>query len=148
MNIKFMNEALNQAQKAYNINEVPIGAVIVKDNKIIARGYNKREHENLATSHAEITAINKACKKLKSWRLDGCEIYVTLEPCMMCLGAITQSRISKIYIDAKEPKNGCICSAINIENIRLTHKVYYEFVDTNNKSKKLLKDFFKKLREN
>ena len=143
-----MDEALKQAKKAYNINETPIGAVIVKDGKIISRGYNKREVTNLATSHAEIIAINKACKKLNSWRLDGCEIYITLEPCMMCLGAITQSRISKVYVDAKEPKNGCICSAINIENINTTHKINYEFIDTNNKSQKLLKTFFKNLRGN
>lgn len=148
MNINFMNEALKQAQKAYNIKETPIGAIIIKDNKIISRGYNKREKNNLVTSHAEIIAIEKACKKLKSWRLDGCEMYVTLEPCMMCLGAITQSRISKIYIDAKEPKNGCICSAINYEKFNITHKLKYEFVDNNLESEKLLKKFFKELRQN
>ena len=148
MNSKFMNIALNEAKKAYNINETPIGAVIVKNDIIIARAYNKRETSNLATSHAEVLAINKACKKLKSWRLDDCEMYITLEPCMMCLGAIIQSRIKKIYIDAKEPKNGCICSVMDIKNINTTHKIQYEFIENDNKSEKLLKMFFKELRVN
>lgn len=148
MNIKFMEEALKQAKKAYDINEVPIGAVIVKEDTIVSRGYNKREKNNLATSHAEIIAIEKACKKLNSWRLDGCDMYITLEPCMMCLGTIIQSRISNIYIDAVEPKNGAVKSIMNIDDIQTTHKTNYEFIDNKGKSKKLIQKFFKKLREN
>ncbi len=146
MNI-YMKEALNQAKKAYKINECPIGAVIVKDGKIIARGYNKREKTNLATSHAEIEAINKACKKMNSWRLDGCEMYITLEPCLMCLGAITQARISKIYIGTIEPKNGAIFSALKYENVNTTHKIKYELLNELECSEILI-EFFKKIRKN
>lgn len=148
MNIKYMNQAIKEAQKAYDINEVPIGAVIVKDDKIISKGYNKREKINCSTAHAEIIAIEKACKKLKSWRLDGCDIYITLEPCMMCLGAIIQSRISNVYIDAKEPKNGAIESVMNINNINTTHRINYQFIDNNNKSKEMIQNFFKEIRKN
>lgn len=108
-----MKLALKEANKAKAIDEVPIGAVIVKNEKIIARGFNHRESKKLVSSHAEIEAINKANKKLNSWRLDGCDIYVTLEPCMMCVGAIIQSRISNIYYGAKDPKGGAIESSIN-----------------------------------
>ena len=102
---KFMIEAYKQAQIAKSKGEVPIGAVIVLDNKIIARGYNKREKTQNAVNHAEIIAINKACKKLNSWRLDNCEIYVTLEPCLMCYGAILNARIKELYFGAKDNKS-------------------------------------------
>ena len=103
---KFMKQALLMALKAEKIDEVPIGAVIVKDGVIIAKGYNKRESSQCATAHAEIIAINKACKKLNSWRLDGAEIYVTLEPCPMCAGALAWSQIGKVVYGASDPKRG------------------------------------------
>ena len=111
--IKYMKEALKEAKKAELIDEVPIGCVIVKDDKIIARGHNQRETNQSPIGHAEIIAINKASKKLKSWRLEGCDIYVTLEPCIMCSGAIIQSRISKVYYGAFDPKGGALGSSIN-----------------------------------
>ena len=107
MEIKFMKLAIAQALKAEKLDEVPIGAVIVKDGKVIARAHNQMEKTQLATAHAEILAINKACKKLKSWRLDGLEMYVTIEPCAMCAGAIVNSRIKKVYFGAYEKKSGC-----------------------------------------
>lgn len=110
----FMLKAIAEAKKALKIDEVPIGAVIVKDGKIIARGFNSREKTNLATAHAEINAINKACKKLNSWRLDDCEMYVTLEPCIMCAGAIINARIKKVYFGAYEPKGGAVTSKFNL----------------------------------
>lgn len=109
-----MKEALKEAKKAELIDEVPIGCVIVKDDKIIARGHNQRETKQSPIGHAEIIAINKASKKLKSWRLEGCDIYVTLEPCIMCSGAIIQSRISKVYYGASDPKGGALGSSINV----------------------------------
>ena len=107
MNIKFMNAAIKQALKAAQKDEVPIGAVIVVDGKIIARAHNLMEKTQLATAHAEILAINKACKKLKSWRLDNAEMYITVEPCAMCAGAIANARIRKVYFGAFESKSGC-----------------------------------------
>ena len=109
-----MKEALKEAKKAELIDEVPIGCVIVKDDKIIARGHNQRETNQDPTGHAEIIAIKKASKKLNSWRLEGCDIYVTLEPCIMCSGAIIQSRISKVYYGASDPKGGALGSSINV----------------------------------
>ena len=109
-----MKEALKEARKAELIDEVPIGCVIVKDDKIIARGHNQRETKQSPIGHAEIIAINKASKKLKSWRLEGCDIYVTLEPCIMCSGAIIQSRIKKVYYGASDPKGGALGSSINV----------------------------------
>ena len=109
-----MKEALKEAKKAELIDEVPIGCVIVKDDKIIARGHNQRETKQSPIGHAEIVAINKASKKLKSWRLEGCDIYVTLEPCIMCSGAIIQSRINKVYYGASDPKGGALGSSINV----------------------------------
>ena len=109
-----MKEALKEAKKAELIDEVPIGCVIVKNDKIIARGHNQRETNQNPIGHAEIIAINKASKKLKSWRLEGCDIYVTLEPCIMCSGAIIQSRISKVYYGASDPKGGALGSSINV----------------------------------
>lgn len=107
MKEKFMQEAIKEALKALEKDEVPIGAVIVKDDKIIARAHNLMEKSQLATAHAEILAINKACKKMHSWRLDGAEIYVTVEPCAMCAGAIANARIKTVYFGAFESKSGC-----------------------------------------
>ena len=112
--IKYMKEALKEAKKAELIDEVPIGCVIVKNDKIIARGHNQRETKQSPIGHAEIVAINKAAKKLNSWRLEGCDIYVTLEPCIMCSGAIIQSRINKVYYGASDPKGGALGSSINV----------------------------------
>lgn len=122
-NIEFyMSLALKEAQKALLIDEVPIGCVIVKDDKVISRGFNHREKKNLVSSHAEMEAINKANKKLKSWRLEGCDIYVTLEPCLMCAGALIQSRIRNIYYGAKDYKGGAFGSSINaLETKNINH---------------------------
>jgi len=112
--VKFMNAALKEAEKAIKKDEVPIGAVIVKDGKIIARGFNERESKNDPTSHAEIVALRKAAKKIKSWRLPGCTIYVTLEPCAMCAGAILWARIDEVVFAAKDPKGGALGSSFNL----------------------------------
>lgn len=111
---KYMRVAIKQAQKARDLDEVPIGAVIVLDGKIIAKAHNLMEKTQLATAHAEVLAINKACKKLKSWRLDGAEMYVTIEPCAMCAGAIVNSRIKKVYFGAYERKSGCAESKFSV----------------------------------
>lgn len=114
MQEKFMKEALKQAKKAASIGEAPIGAVIVRNGEIIARGYNKRETKKNALLHAEIIAIDRACKKLGGWRLPNCEIYVTLEPCPMCSGAIINSRIEKVFFGAYDKKSGCCGSATSL----------------------------------
>ena len=111
---KFMREAIKEAKKAELIDEVPIGCIIVKNNKIISRGHNIRESKQSPIGHAEIIAISKASKKLKSWRLEECDIYITLEPCIMCSGAIIQSRISNIYFGAYDSKGGALGSSINV----------------------------------
>ena len=109
-----MKEAIKEAKKAELIDEVPIGCVIVKDDKVIARGHNVRETKKTPLGHAEIIAIDKASKKLGAWRLQDCDIYITLEPCIMCAGAIIQSRIRHVYYGAKDPKGGAIESSINV----------------------------------
>lgn len=145
--IDFMQIALNLAKKAYKKGEVPIGAVIVKNGKVISKGYNKREKSQNALMHAEIIAINKACKKLKSWRLDGCTIYCTLEPCFMCAGAILNARIDKLVFGAHEQKSGSAISKFNaFENAGLNHKVLVESGVLESQCKKLLQDFFSELR--
>ncbi len=110
----FMKKALSEAFKALKKDEVPIGCVIVKDGAVIARAHNLRETKKKATAHAEILAIEKACKKLGDWRLDGCELYVTLEPCIMCAGAILNARIKKVYFGAREPKGGAVESRFQL----------------------------------
>ncbi len=112
--IKYMKEAIKEAKKAELIDEVPIGCVIVRSDKIIARGHNVRETKQSPIGHAEIVAINKASKKLNSWRLEDCDIYITLEPCIMCSGAIIQSRIKNIYYGASDPKGGALGSSIDV----------------------------------
>ena len=111
---KYMREALKQAKKAYALGEVPIGCVIVKDDRIIARGYNRRNTDKNTLSHAEITAIRKASKVVGDWRLEGCRLYVTLEPCQMCAGALVQSRIDRVVIGCMSPKSGCAGSVLNL----------------------------------
>lgn len=142
---KFMAIALNEAKKAYTKREVPVGAVIVKDDVIISKSHNLREHKNTSLAHAEILAIEKACKKLNSWRLDDCTMYVTLEPCMMCAGAITQSRIQKVVIGAMDEKNGVVESIARVFDIKTTTKVEYE-IQKEEECSKILSSFFKELR--
>ena len=141
-----MEEAFKEAQKALNKDEVPIGAVIVKDGKIVARGRNSREKSQNALKHAEIIAINKACKRLKSWRLDGCEIYVTLEPCPMCAGAIANARISKVVYGAKETTSEDNLCELILKSNRLNHKPKIEYRE-NKLCKDILQDFFKNKRK-
>ena len=143
---KFMIAAINEAKKAYKKNEIPVGAVIVKDGKIISRAHNMREKKQSSLAHAEILCIEKACKKLNNWRLEGCQMYVTLEPCAMCAGALTQCRIDKVYFGAIDTKNGCVESIANILDIKTTHKVKYEYIDEYLECSKMLSDFFKQLR--
>ena len=147
-NEKFMKEALKEAQKAYDKLEVPVGCVIVKDDKIIARGYNLKETKFDTTKHAEIIAIQKASKKLKSWRLLDCDMYVTLEPCSMCAGAIINSRIKNLYIGALDEKTGAAGSVLNLfEDYTFNHKVNLEKGILKQDCEIILKDFFKELRK-
>ena len=146
-NVKFMKIALNEAKKALNNDEVPIGAVIVKDGEVIAKSYNKRNKKGIATAHAEINAINTACKKLGDWRLDSCDIYVTLEPCPMCAGAILNSRIRKVYFGAYEQKSGAVLSNYKILfGNSLNHNAEVEGGVLEEECSKILKDFFKSKR--
>lgn len=148
MQQKFMKAALKEAQKAYDKLEVPVGCVIVKDNKIIARAHNLKETKTDTTKHAEILAIQKASKKLKSWRLTDCDMYVTLEPCSMCAGAIIQSRLNKVYYGAYDEKTGAIGSVLNLlEDYTFNHKVLYEAGILKDECEKILKTFFKELRK-
>lgn len=144
---KYMKEALKEALKAYNKEEVPIGAIIVKNGKIISRGHNLKEEKRNTIKHAEIIAIEKASKKLSNWRLEDCEMYVTLEPCPMCAGAIINSRIKKIYIGALDRKAGACKSVLNLFEYPFNHKVEAEYGILEKEAEKLLKDFFKELRE-
>ena len=144
MNSKFMKLAIKQALKAQELDEVPIGAVIVKDGKVIARAHNLMEKTQLATAHAEILAINKACKKLKSWRLDGAEIYVTIEPCAMCAGAIVNARIKKVYFGAYEKKSGCAESKYTVlSDSGLNHKTEFEGGIEQETCANIIKNYFK-----
>lgn len=144
---KFMKEAIRQAKKAYALREVPIGCVIVYEEKIIARGYNRRNTDKNTTSHAEINAIRKASKKLGDWRLEGCTLYVTLEPCQMCAGAIVQARIDKVVIGSMNPKAGCAGSVLNLlEMDGFNHKVEVERGVLEEECSTMLSGFFKELR--
>ena len=145
---KFMKEALKEAKKAYEKLEVPVGAVIVKDGKIIARGHNLKETKKDTTKHAEIIAIEKASKKLGAWRLLDCEMYVTLEPCSMCAGAMINSRIKKLYIGALDEKTGAVGSVLNLlEDYKFNHNIEVEKGILKEDCEKILKDFFKDLRK-
>ncbi len=144
--MEYMKYALKEAEKAAAIGEVPIGAVIVRDGKVIAKGYNKRETKKNALLHAEIDAIGKACKKLGGWRLPNCEMYVTLEPCPMCMGAIISARIDRLYFGAYDEKSGASGSVVNLSEA-LPHKVSVEGGVMEAECRKILTDFFKKLRQ-
>lgn len=144
---KFMKEAIKQAKKAYDKEEIPVGAVIVKDGKIIARGYNKKEEKKDTTQHAEIIAIQKASRKIGAWRLQDCEMYVTLEPCAMCTGALIQARLKRVYIGTMDSKTGACGSVLNLlEDYKFNHKVEVETNIMQKECEKILKDFFKYLR--
>lgn len=143
-----MKAAYKEAQKAFIEDEVPIGCVIVKDGKIIARAHNKKEKKNSAIFHAEIECIKKTNKKVNDWYLKDCDIYVTLEPCMMCTGAIINSRIRKIYFACKDPKGGAIVSNINILQIKnINHYPEIEYGIMENECSELLKEFFRNKRK-
>lgn len=144
----FMNQALKEARKALEIGEVPIGAVIVKDEEIIARGYNKREILKNPLAHAEIIAIDKASEKLDSWRLLDCTMYVTIEPCIMCAGAIVNSRVERLVIGSMDPKMGACGSIVDlVRNEKFNHRVDLTKGVLENQCSKIMKDFFKKLRQ-
>lgn len=145
MKNKFMQGALKCAEKAFSEGEVPIGAVVVLDGKIIARGHNRRTKKQLATAHAEIEAIDKACKKLKSWRIPECEIYVTLEPCPMCIGAMLNARIKKVYYGAPEGKGRSLTSEIAKANL-LNHKIEVEGGVMEEECTQILTKFFSEMR--
>ena len=142
----FMQEALKEAKKAYQQKETPIGAVAVYQNEIIARAYNKRETKQDATSHAELLVIQKACKKLKSWRLEGVTIYVTLEPCVMCAGAMIQARVDQVYYGAKNPRFGAHAGALNVFEVSFNHSVNVTGGILEEECSRLLSSFFKDLR--
>ena len=144
---RFMRAALAQAEKAAAIEETPIGCVIVKDGKIIARGYNRRNTEGSTLAHAELTAIRKACKKTGDWRLEGCTMYVTLEPCQMCAGALVQSRIDRVVIGARNPKAGCAGSVVNLLQVpAFNHQVGITDGVLEEECRRLMQTFFKDLR--
>ena len=144
---KYMKEAIRQAKKAYALGEVPIGCVIVYQDKIIGRGYNRSNTDKNTLAHAEITAINKASKKMRDWRLEECTLYVTLEPCQMCAGAIVQARITRTVIGAMNPKAGCGGSILNVlEMPEFNHQVVVQRGILEEECTDLLKNFFKELR--
>jgi tRNA(adenine34) deaminase len=145
--IKYMRAALAQAKKAYALGEVPIGCVIVYEDKIIGRGYNRRNTDKTPLAHAEITAIKKAGKFMKDWRLEGCKLYVTLEPCQMCSGAIVQARIPEVIMAAENPKAGCAGSVMDIlNNPEFNHQVRVKKGVLRDECSELLKRFFVELR--
>lgn len=144
----FMREALNEAYKAYKINEVPIGAVIVRNGEIVGRGFNQKETLKDATLHSEISAIKDACNNLGGWRLPGCTMYVTLEPCPMCAGAIVNSRIERLVIGARDLKTGACGSVLDITNNQnLNHQLIVKFGVLERECTNILQDFFIKLRK-
>ena len=145
---KYMREAIRQAKKAWALDEVPIGCVIVFDGKIIARGYNRRNTDRNTLSHAELNAIKKASKKLGDWRLEGCTMHVTLEPCQMCAGAIVQARIDEVVIGSMNPKAGCAGSVLNLLDIpQFNHQVKITRGILQEECSALLSDFFRELRK-
>lgn len=144
---KFMAAALVEARQAAILNEVPIGAVVVKDNQIIGRGHNMREHFQDVTYHAEMLAIMEACERLHSWRLEDCDLYVTLEPCIMCSGAIINARIANLYYGAADPKAGAVDSLYHLlDDSRLNHQVRVESGIMQAECSQVLKDFFRAIR--
>ena len=147
MEEKWMKEALKEAEKAYKKEEIPVGAVIVKDGKIIARAHNLKELKQTAIAHAEILAIQKANKKLQNWRLIDCDMYITLEPCMMCMGAIISSRIKNLYIGTLDPKNEKEEAEERMETYKKKYGIHIEIGILQQKCEYILKDFFKNLRK-
>jgi len=144
---KYMNEALKEAKKAYRLGEVPIGCVIVYEGKIIGRGYNRRKTDKNTLAHAEISAIKKASKVIGDWRLEGCTMYVTLEPCQMCAGACVQARVDKVVIGCMSPKSGCAGSILNILQMEeFNHQVEIVKGVLEEKCSTILTEFFSELR--
>ena len=144
---KFMKDAIRQAKKAGAIGDVPIGCVIVHEGKIIARGYNKRNKNKTVLAHAELLAMSKACKKIGDWRLEECTMYITLEPCQMCAGAIVQARIPRVVIGSMNPKAGCGGSILNLlEMQEFNHQVNVTRGVLNQECSEMLSDFFQELR--
>ncbi len=147
MNLKYMKEALKEARKAIKYGEVPIGCVIVYEDKIIGRGYNKRNTKKTTLAHAELIAIQKASKVMGDWRLEDCSMYVTLEPCQMCSGAIVQARIKEVIVGAMNPKAGCAGSVLNILQMEeFNHQVEVTTGVMKEECEAVLKEFFKDLR--
>lgn len=145
---KYMREAIRQAKKAYALEEAPIGCVIVREGRIIARGYNRRNTEGNALAHAELSAIKKASKKTGDWRLEDCTMYVTLEPCQMCAGAIVQSRMKKVVIGSMNPKAGCAGSVLNLLQMpQFNHQVELVTGVLEEECSQMLSAFFRELRE-
>lgn len=148
MDEKFMREAIRQAKKAYALDEVPIGCVIVYEGKIIARGYNRRNTDKNTLSHAELSAIKKASRKLGDWRLEGCTMYITLEPCQMCAGAMVQARVTEAVIGSMNPKAGCAGSVLNILEMEgFNHQVNVRRGVLEEECSQMLSGFFRELRE-
>ena len=144
---KYMKDAIRQAKKAYAIGEVPIGCVIVHDGKIIGRGYNRRTIDKNTLAHAELMAIKKASKKLEDWRLEECTMYVTLEPCQMCSGAIVQSRMTRVVVGCMNPKAGCAGSILNLLQMEeFNHQVELTTGVLEEECSQMMKTFFKELR--
>ncbi len=145
---KYMKEAIRQAEKAWEIEEVPIGCVIVYEGKIIGRGYNRRTTDKNPLAHAEMAAIKKASKKMGDWRLEDCTLYVTLEPCQMCSGAIVQARVKRVVIGCMNPKAGCAGSILNLLQVdRFNHQVEITSGVLEEECSQMMKGFFKELRE-
>ena len=145
---KFMREAIRQAKKAYALDEVPIGCVIVYEGKIIARGYNRRNTDKNTLSHAELIAIKKASRKLGDWRLEGCTMYITLEPCQMCAGAMVQARVTEAVIGSMNPKAGCAGSVLNLLEMEgFNHQVNVRRGVMEEECSRMLSSFFRELRE-
>lgn len=144
---RYMKEAIRQARKAWKLQEVPIGCVIVKDNKIIARGYNRRNTDKNTLAHAELLAIRKASKAVGDWRLEECTMYITLEPCQMCAGAIVQARIPRVVIGSRNPKAGCAGSILNLLDVpQFNHQVELTEGVLEEECSAMLSDFFRELR--
>ena len=145
--IKYMTLALELAKKAARIGDVPVGALVVKDGEIIAEGYNLRENGGGATAHAELLAIERACERLGTWRLSGCELYVTLEPCPMCAGAIINSRIDTVIYGAKDANGGALGSVVDLSSYPLGHKPRIVSGVLENECRELLREFFEEKRK-
>lgn len=145
---KYMKQAIKLAKKAWKIEEVPIGCVIVHEGKVIGRGYNRRTTDKNPLAHAELIAIKKASKKIGDWRLEDCTLYVTLEPCQMCSGAIVQARVKKVVVGCMNPKAGCAGSILNLLQVdRFNHQVELETGILEEECSEMMKSFFKELRE-